>query len=149
MWQLVSVLLFCSFSNAFSATPNVTVQVCREHRPSADQQWAYVSDDHTIRPLHTDWCLTTESNGSRSISLTPCVIGLNFYQVWQLNAANGEITDLLGKCLGVHYRTVLKPTVELTPCTGRANQRWAWKEIALGGLLRNKLPWKSCLTHVY
>ncbi|UJR20125.1 hypothetical protein I4U23_023257 [Adineta vaga] len=147
MRSIVIFLLIGLFSTNLYAIPNVTVQFCQEHRLVAGQQWQYIPDDHTIRPLHSDLCLTNERNGSRSISITPCAVGLNFYQVWSLDPQSGEITDLIGKCLGVYKRNVFKASVELAPCTGKNNQHWMWKNVN-GGLLQIKWPWIQCLTAI-
>lgn len=147
MWWFFISLFFCLFSNGLCATPNVTVRFCREQHSATNQQWQYVQNDNTIRPLGSDLCLTNEKNGSRTISITPCVPGLNFYQVWSLRPESGEINDLIGKCLGVHYVNLLKQSVQLTPCTGKNNQHWIWNNIT-GGILQTRQPIKQCLTAV-
>ena|ERR1700722_17627095 len=146
MWRLFTYLLICLFSNSLCATSEVNVRLCRRHSPAL-QQWQYIRDDHTIRPIRSKLCLTTHQNQSSSVSLSACVPGLNFYQVWSLNPQGGELVALNGKCLGVHYRKLLRPSVEITPCTGGNNQHWIWRNIT-GGFLQSKWPWKQCLTAV-
>jgi len=147
MWKLVTFLLLFLFSNSLRATLEVNVQLCREQHPPTTQQWQYNRDDHTIRPLHNQLCLTTHKNQSAAVTLTPCVPGLNFYQAWSLNPQGGELVALNGKCLGVHYRKPLRSSVEISPCTGESNQHWIWKNIT-GGILQIKRPWYRCLTAV-
>jgi hypothetical protein len=147
MPRFFTYLLICLFSNGLCATSEVNVQLCRGHHSSVVQQWQYVRDDHSIRPMDSQLCLTTHANQSSSVTLSTCVTGLNFYQVWSLNPQGGEIVALNGKCLGAHHRKLLRSSVEITPCTGEDNQHWIWMDIN-GGLLQNKWLWKRCLTAV-
>ena len=147
MWRFFNFLLLCLFLNGLRATSEVNVRLCRGHQSSVAQQWQYIRDDHAIRLVHSQLCLTTHKNQSSSVSLSQCETGLNFSQVWSLNPQNGELTALNGKCFGVNYKKLLRPFVEITPCTGGDNQHWIWKNIA-GGILQSKRPWKRCLTAV-
>lgn len=145
MWRFFAFLLLCLFCNAVRAFSKVNIQLCRVYPSPTAQHWQYNQDDHSIRPLHSQLCLTTHKNQSSKVSISPCVPGLNFYQVWSLNPQDGNLVALNGKCLGAHYRNLLKSSVEITSCTGGNNQHWIWKNIT-GGIIQTKWPWKHCLT---